>query len=245
MADYDRGDTARLRLLVTDPATGLPVAPASLTITTVTPAGVSTTSASFGAPIVTDSAGSYHALIPVSESGTYRYEWAVTNPDDVQGGTLVVYPGPLDTGRLAVGDYTPSSADVAALMFSRVAGEYSTTADFTTTTRPTLQQVQGMITLAAGHVGPLVGWNLNYRFHSAARFMVTLYTALLLEPGYWMEQQQPDKSAWEQWKQLYDDGMPTLLLAIKEYGAGEEVGPDDDRLKPIWAFPATPIRVEW
>lgn len=243
MAEYDRGDTARVELVVTD-AAGTPVAPATLTLTVRTPAGVTTTTLTFGAPIITVAAGRYYADIPLHESGEYAYQWETTNPAGVQGGLLTVYPGPLDAGRRAVGDFTPSSADVAALMFSRVTGEYSTTADFTTTTRPTLQQVNGMISLAAGHVGPLVGWNLNYRFHSAARFMVTLYTALLLEPGYWPEQ-SPDKSAWEQWKQLYDDGMPTLLLAIKEYGAGEEVGPDDDRLKPIWAFPATPIRVEW
>jgi hypothetical protein len=243
MAEYDRGDTARVEVAITN-AAGAPVAPATLTLTVRTPAGVVTTTASFGDPIVTTAEGHYHADIPLPESGAYPYQWETTNPAQVQGGVLTVYPGPLDTGRRAVGDFTPSSADVAALMFSRVAGEYSTTADFTTTTRPTLQQVQGMISLAAEHVGPLVGWSLNYRFHSAARFMVTLYSALLLEPGYWPEQ-SPDKSTWEQWKQLYDDGLPTLLLAIKEYGAGEEVGPDDDRLKPIWAFPATPIRVEW
>lgn len=127
-------------------------------------------------------------------------------------------------------------------MFARAVGEYEAfPTDFTTETRPSVSQVGLMIGLAVAQISGRVGYNLAPQFHSSARFMTTLYTALLLEPGYWPEQQRPDKSAWEQWKLLYDEGMPTLITAIKEAGAGEEVGPDDDKLAPIWAFPVAPI----
>jgi hypothetical protein len=139
----------------------------------------------------------------------------------------------------------PTPADVAALMFARVTGEYAGVIEnFATDTRPTLAQVEWFITAATATVTPRLGFTLDERFYGSARFMTTLYTALLLEPGYWPEQQRPDKSAWEQWKLLYDEGMPTLITAIEEAGAGEEVGPDDDRLVPIWAFPVAPI-YEW
>lgn len=141
--------------------------------------------------------------------------------------------------------WSPTSADVAALMFSRVTGEYQgVIEDFTETTRPTLTQVETFIASATGVVAARVGFVLDPRFDVSAQFMATLYTALLLEPGYWMEQQRPDKSAWDQWKALYDEGMPPLIDAIAQAGAGEDPGPADADLSPIYAFPLPPV-YEW
>lgn len=139
--------------------------------------------------------------------------------------------------------WAPSTSDVAALMFSRVTGEYAEQlAEFTDSTRPTLGQVAGMIDAAVGQVASSVGITVDAQLVPSARFLATLYTALLLEPSYWQEQQQPDKAAWEQWHTLYDDGLKALLRAIEEVGAGDELGPSDDELKPIWAFPVAPLR---
>jgi hypothetical protein len=95
MPDYDRGDTARLSLLVKD-AAGALVDPATLTLTVRTPAGVDTTTTSPAAPIVHDSTGTYHADVALPEAGIYTYQWETTVPGQVQGGTLDVDPAPLD-----------------------------------------------------------------------------------------------------------------------------------------------------
>ncbi|HVE24029.1 MAG TPA: hypothetical protein VNC22_01425, partial [Sporichthya sp.] len=95
MPDYDRGDTARLSLLVKD-AAGALVNPATLTLTVRSPAGVDTTTVSPAAPIVHDSTGTYHADVALTEAGVYTYQWETTVPGQVQGGRLDVSPAPLD-----------------------------------------------------------------------------------------------------------------------------------------------------
>lgn len=95
MSDYDRGDTTRLRLTVTDDA-GAAVDPVALTLTIRTPAGVDTTTTYPAAPIVRDALGTFHADIALPEAGVYTYQWVSTTPGQVQGGTLEVLPAPLD-----------------------------------------------------------------------------------------------------------------------------------------------------
>lgn len=178
------------------------------------------------------------------QSGWFRFQW------DVAAGNPSLFTDPILSPGGAGEGWAPSASDVAALMFGRVTGEYaSTIANFTASTRPTLDQVTLMLGLAVDHLTPRVGFDLDVRFTPNARYLATLYTALLLEPGYWSEQQRPDKSAWEQWKILYDDGLEGLLRAIAEAGAGEEVGPVDDEIggrRPWWWFPSAPNpRQEW
>jgi hypothetical protein len=108
MPDYDRGDTARLTLLIRDDESAL-VDPATLTLTVRTPAGVDTTTTSPAAPIVHDSTGTYHADIAVDEAGIWTYQWETTDPGQVQGGTLNVLAAPLDAAAPPV-YYTTAAA---------------------------------------------------------------------------------------------------------------------------------------
>lgn len=156
MPDYDRGDTARLSLAVKDP-TGTLVDPATLTLTIRTPAGVTTAYTSPAAPIVKDATGTYHADVALIESGAYVYQWQSTAPDQVQGGTLEVLPGPLDT---------PSPAQIArARLANMVAANEEPTLDAV--------QINDLLALASvpdanGVAAADPGWTPTYDLNCAA-----------------------------------------------------------------------------
>ena len=104
---------------------------------------------------------------------------------------------------MPVSDFTPTVDEVGALMFARAHGEYDTLTTFTEDTKPTADQVTDTIGRAVGLVAASVGSDLDAEFHSAAKTLVTLMTALLIEPGHFPDQARPEKSAWDQWRELY------------------------------------------
>jgi hypothetical protein len=93
-------------------------------------------------------------------------------------------------------------------------------------------------------VAPRVGFTLDERFHASARTLTVLYTALLLEPGFWPEQTGPAADAWERWEKLYDAGIDALVKAIAADGGdeAEDPGPGDDGGRPraVGGFPQAP-----
>jgi hypothetical protein len=156
VADYDRGDTARLNLTVKD-AAGALTDPAALTLTVRPPAGASTVYTSPAAPIVKDATGTYHADIPLPTAGAWTYQWQSTAPGQVQGGTLEVLPAPLDT---------PSGQQIARSRLARM-----TSAD----TEPTLDAAAlddllllARIPDAAGLAATDAAWDPTYDLNLAA-----------------------------------------------------------------------------
>jgi hypothetical protein len=139
---------------------------------------------------------------------------------------------------MAVSEYKPTVADVGALMFARAHGEYTTLETFTADTKPTAGQVTAMIDRAADLVSAQIGVTVHEELRPAAKTLVTLMAALLIEPGHFPEQARPERSAWEQWRELYQDGIKALVEAIQEKGAGGDAGPADDAAGAAWSFPA-------
>lgn len=136
-------------------------------------------------------------------------------------------------------DYKPSVDDVGALMFARAHGEYDTLVTFTSNTKPTAAQVTATIDRAADLVSARVGVNVDTELRPAAKTLVTLMTALLIEPGHFPDQARPERSAWDQWRELYKDGIEALVTAIREKGAGGDAGPADGTPSAAWAFPVS------
>jgi hypothetical protein len=140
--------------------------------------------------------------------------------------------------------YTPSVDDVAVLMRSRLKGEYVELDTFTDETRPTAAMVQSLIDQSVSIVSATFGSGLASRFNQSALALATLRTALLLEPSYFPEQARPDKSAWTQWKALYDEGMVSLIAAVErdaQDGALGDGGIGEDEVGhnlPAYGFPA-------
>lgn len=136
--------------------------------------------------------------------------------------------------------WAPTPDEIASFMYGRINGEWGREERFTNTTQPTLTQVRNAIADAVSLVQPQIGYTLDSRFDASAKTHAKLKVALLLEPSFWPDQQSGDKSAWEQWQKLYDDGIKGLVEAIREVGSGDDPGPADDASGPVWSFPPAP-----
>jgi hypothetical protein len=93
---------------------------------------------------------------------------------------------------------------------------------FTSATRPTSSDVRDLIRQAGNTVANSVGRDVPPRFQEAARALVTLRTNMLIELSYFPEQVQSNRSPYQQWKELYDADLASLVLAIGESGQGDD-----------------------
>lgn len=100
-------------------------------------------------------------------------------------------------------------------------------------TRPTAAEVDRLIELATGDVLSQTGANLPERDAESARTMIALRSAMLVELSYFPEQVRSDRSAYEEYKRLYDDGMAALLESI----SGGGVSPEADLFPGMGTIP--------
>jgi hypothetical protein len=138
---------------------------------------------------------------------------------------------------MAIADYTPSVGDIATLIPARATGRFAGGAG--TPAFPDQPRVEAVIKAAAGLVSAqLGGANLAEGFYEAAKTLIILKVACLLEPAAWPEQARPDKSAWEQWKAQYDEDLAGVVEAVKRHAEDgpEDTGPGSSQT-PVSAFP--------
>jgi hypothetical protein len=140
---------------------------------------------------------------------------------------------------MAVSDYTPSVDDIAGLIPARAAARFTGGAgapEF-----PDEARVQQVIALATSTIASRLGGDAVPEAHwLAAKALIMLRVALTLEPAAWPEQARPDKSAWDQWKALYDEDLPALVDTIKADiadGDAGEGGPESVATLPLYSFP--------
>lgn len=123
--------------------------------------------------------------------------------------------------------YTPTPTDVARLLRARTKDANGVElGDWSAETRPTDSEVADLIDQAAGPVlaelGRLVDPDdpdLYLDLHPAARHLVTLGAACLVEKSYYPEQVNSERSAYAHYKQEYDDVRGVLVG-----GADDETG---------------------
>ena len=132
-----------------------------------------------------------------------------------------------DVGDVA---YRPSPSEVARLLRARTKDSHGAeVGDWSADTRPTPEEVDDIIDQAIGDVlaqlGPLhaqppgtppadgepVVIDLADLVAPAARTLVTLRAAMLVELSYFPEQVMSSRSAYEEYKRLYDDGLAALV----------------------------------
>ncbi len=141
-------------------------------------------------------------------------------------------------------DWRPALVEVGALLHARTRGgveeggkELGT---FTDQTNPTADQVESMISYATSSVASRIGLSpCTDALTARARGMAALYTAMLIELSYFPEQVGSDRSPYEKYKELYDQGMEALTEAIAENcdGGGDGLSVGGDGPVPSSSFP--------
>lgn len=140
--------------------------------------------------------------------------------------------------------------DVAALLRARTQDDTDVEVGaWTATTRPTLTEVERILSMAQAMVLGQTGTLDNLVCDTAADVqtqaagVTALLAAMLVELSYFPEQVQSSRSAYEQYRELWDIMMPALVSSVAECAAGGvEPTPEEDGggvavPAPSWAFP--------
>lgn len=131
---------------------------------------------------------------------------------------------PIHNVESVAAEFYPLVSDVGSLLRSRTkdtnAVELGT---FTNDTRPTAEQVRVLIDQAVQHVIGKVDSDLPAAVFDEAKAVITLLSAMLVELSFFPEQIPTGRSAYDRYKELYDEALAVLLEAVNRENA-EEVG---------------------
>lgn len=163
---------------------------------------------------------------------------------------------------MPVSDYTPTVADVAAILRARtktVGGEEAGTfnpegAPQQDRTRPTAEQVTSLINSTLGDVSASFGADIPDApgddpalYRTSARKLAALAVALEVELSYFPEQVATGRSPYAQLKALYDDRSKRLLGVIFPGSGGGDGGGVAAQvpMPSAGGFPTTAIGMEF
>lgn len=184
-----------------------------------------------------DSPGDYWVILPAPLiDGTYRVRWDLGEISSTTAAEEVLVVG----GQSGTVDYTPTLAQVGALLHIRTKAPNEEIGTFNNETRPTGDQVQVLIDNAVAKVHARFGDAIDDDLAGSARELVALRAALMIELSYFGEQIQPDRGPYNALKELYDEAYADLIENTKLLGPDEEPGTDDDELgqgMPASAYP--------
>jgi hypothetical protein len=128
-------------------------------------------------------------------------------------------------------DWSPTVADIGALLRARTVDDTEQeVGTFNDTTRPTEAQVLSLIAMNSAVVGTRLGATeetdlCTEELKGSATEMAALRTAMQIELSYFPEQVAGNKSPYDRFKELYDEGMTSLSERVaQECGGGEGVG---------------------
>lgn len=111
--------------------------------------------------------------------------------------------------------FLPTVEQVANLLRARtkdtLGNELGT---FSSTTRPTYQDVRGLIDQAADDVVMDIDTDLPEEAWGLAAAVIALGTAMRIELGYFPEQVGTNLSSYDRYKDLYDQQLPRLMNAV-------------------------------
>jgi hypothetical protein len=138
--------------------------------------------------------------------------------------------------------YRPSQEQVAALLRARTKDDLGKElGEWTTATRPTLDEVENLIGLAQGEVTGRIGVNLPPTAVSSVQTATALLTACYIEKSYYPEATNRDTSAYVQYREEYERAITGLLNAMggpTGFGPTDEPGGTDEWMSvttpPAW-----------
>jgi hypothetical protein len=123
--------------------------------------------------------------------------------------------------EMPVADFTPSVADVSALLRARTKDSNgSEVGIFNDDTRPSSAQVLTLIDQAVVDVQTILGVSPPDYLADAAKSAATLKAAMYVELSYYPEQVRSDRSAYPHYEQMY----VTQVRALQEAARGAAPG---------------------
>jgi hypothetical protein len=156
-------------------------------------------------------------------------------------------PDPIDPDKF----YPPTVDEVGALLRARTQdSDDDEIGTFDDTTRPTGEEVENIIkqatSIVLGRTGsmdtPPMSCDLAPDLRTNAQTAICMLAVMLVELSYFPEQVRSDRSAFEYYRDLWNDTMTALIDAAAECRGGEVV-PDNtgengkSQYGPSWAFP--------
>jgi hypothetical protein len=121
--------------------------------------------------------------------------------------------------------WRPTADEVARLLRARTKDATGTEVGaWTSDTRPSLSEVEDLIDQAVELMQARTGTDLAEPCASGAHRLAGLLAAMLVELSYFPEQVNSDRSAYPEYKRLYDDGMNALAECIAQSGEGGRTG---------------------
>jgi len=124
-------------------------------------------------------------------------------------------------------EFTPSVAELSALLRARTKNAVGGEGTFTADTRPTNDQVIVLIDFVVGEVEGAVGPELPAVLHRQAKRCIMLGTAALVELSYFPEQQNQggaDRSAAASYREMYETALGRLAAARRSYSPSASAG---------------------
>lgn len=172
-----------------------------------------------------------------TEEGTLENGWYQLIFEDADGDQSPTDPIH-NVPDLAEG-YLPLVSDIGALLRARTKDSMGQElGTFTSNTRPTYDEVQRLILQAAGDVTSLTDYDIPVEVYRQASGVIALRAAMLVELSYFPEQVATGRSAYNQYKEMYDDMLARLMIAVEREAAEEVTGelPAQGNV-PVFGFP--------
>lgn len=136
-------------------------------------------------------------------------------------------------------DWTPNVADIGSQLRARTKDDTGAElGTFTAATRPTDTEVQALIPSGVSDVTMVVGSELPASVYGPAKDVAIIATAMRVELTYFPEQINRGGSPYAQLKQLFDDKIKQLAIAVARAESGDNADPSAPP-KPVSSFPMT------
>jgi hypothetical protein len=156
-------------------------------------------------------ARAFHSTKATLPAGWYRLAW-----QNEAGDSSVSEPVFAGSG------IRPAVGEVAALMPDRTTVDGGSEArTFNTLTSPTATEVEGLIDMVLDSVDPRVPDGASAEVERAARHVVTLTTAILVESGNWGDQLDTNEARVALWERLLAAHEATLDAAANQDEPGQ------------------------
>jgi hypothetical protein len=158
---------------------------------------------------------------------SFKPIWWSVGTSDIADDVVVVVQ--LLTDVDVTTNFTPSIADVGRLLRARTKDDkMREVGTFTSSTRPTNTDAADLIEQGTSDVASAAGGTIPDTLISDARSVSALRSAMLIELSYWPEQINNQMSAYQKYKDLYDESLARLVKAVEGEVPGDGGGGGTD-----------------